>query len=93
MGTTEKVKEPRPWLCVQGIPSQTGKSNVALREGWQDISDILWQFFSRKHMPIFKSKLIIIKKKWEILRNFGQFLVIFGNFGKVWAIFGNFWQF
>ena len=26
---------------LQGIPSQTGKSNLALREGRQDISDIL----------------------------------------------------
>ena len=32
---------------LQGIPSQTGKSNLALREGRQDISDILWKFFSR----------------------------------------------
>ena len=33
---------------VQGIPSQTGKSNLALREGRKDISDILWHFFFKK---------------------------------------------
>ena len=54
---------------LHGISSQIGKSDLALREGRQDISDILWQFFSRKHMPILISKLIFIKKKWEILEN------------------------
>ena len=54
---------------LQGIPSQTGKSNLVLREGRQDISDILWQFFSRKHMPILISELTFIKKKWEIMKN------------------------
>ena len=57
------------YVYIQGIPSQTGKSNLALREGRQDIFDILWQFSSRKHMPILISKLIFIKKKWEIFKN------------------------
>ena len=58
-------------LCfdIQGIPSQTVKNNLALREGRKDISDILWQFFSRKHMPILISELVFIKKKWEIMKN------------------------
>ena len=54
---------------LQGIPSQTGKSNLALREGRKDISDILWQFFSRKYWPILISELIFIKNKWEIMKN------------------------
>ena len=34
-----------------------------MREGRQDISDILWQFILRKHMPIWISKLTFIKKE------------------------------
>ena len=30
---------------LQSIPSQTGKSNLALREVGKDISGILWHFF------------------------------------------------
>ena len=56
-------------LYVQGIRSQTVKSNLALREGRKDISDILWQFFSRKHKPILICRLTFIKKKWEIMKN------------------------
>ena len=52
-------------VYIQSIPSQTRKSNLALREGRQDISDILLQFYFRKHMPILISKLIYIEKKWK----------------------------
>ena len=54
---------------IQGIPSQTGKSNLALREGRKDISHILLQFFSRKYWPILISVLIFIKNKWKIMKN------------------------
>ena len=57
------------YFDIQGIPLQTVKSNLALREGRKDISDILWHFFSRKHMPILISELVFIKKKWEIMKN------------------------
>ena len=56
-------------FTLQGIPSQTVKSNLALRDGRKDISDIPWHFFSRKHMPILISELVFIKKKWEIMKN------------------------
>ena len=49
--------------AVQGIPSQTEESNLALREGRKDISDILWHFLSRKHKPILISELTFIKKE------------------------------
>ena len=61
--------DPRSLLKLQGISSQTVESNLALREGRKDISDILWQFFSRKHKPILISRLTFIKKKWEIMKN------------------------
>ena len=34
---------------LQGIPSQTGESNLALRERRNDISDILYHFFQDKY--------------------------------------------
>ena len=52
----------KKFTYVQGIPSQTVKRNLALREERKDISDILWQFFSRKHKPILISRLTFIKK-------------------------------
>ena len=70
------IFDPTPWslllkkaYVIQGIPSETGKSNLAMREGRKDISDILWHFFSRKHMPILTSELVFIKNKWEIMKN------------------------
>ena len=54
---------------IQGIPSQTGKSNLALREGRKDISHILLQFFSRKYWPILIYELVFIKNKWEIMKD------------------------
>ena len=54
---------------LQGIPSQTGKSNLALREGRKDISDIPWQFFSRKTLAHFYIWAFFIKTKWEIMKN------------------------
>ena len=54
---------------VQGISLQTVQSNLCLREGRKDISDILRCFFSRKHMHVLISKLIFMKKKWEIMKN------------------------
>ena len=63
------VKSENSENSIQGIPSQTGKSNLALREGRKDISDILWQFFSRKNKPILISRLTFIRKKWEIMKN------------------------
>ena len=56
-------------IFVQGVSSHTVISNLALREGRKDISDILGHFFSRKHIPILISKLAFIKKKWEIMKN------------------------
>ena len=47
---------------IQGVSSQTGKSNLVLREGRKDISDILWHFFSIKFRPILISQLVFIKK-------------------------------
>ena len=51
-------------IFLQGVSSQTGKSNLVLREGRKDISDILWHFFSRKFRPILISRLVFRKKKW-----------------------------
>ena len=48
---------------LQGISSQTVESNLALREGRTDISDILWHFFSRNHMPNLICNLTFYKKK------------------------------
>ena len=54
---------------IQGVSSHTVISNLALREGRKDISDILGHLFSRKHIPILISKLAFIKKKREIMKN------------------------
>ena len=52
------------WFCeIQGVSCQTVISNLALREEWTDISDILWHLYSRKLMKILISKLIFPKKE------------------------------
>ena len=47
---------------LQGISSQTVRSNLAQREGKTNISNILWHLFSRKFKPILISKLTFPKK-------------------------------
>ena len=54
---------------VQGVLSQSVQDESVLREGRKDISDILEHFFSRKHKHVLISKLIFMKKKWEITKN------------------------
>ena len=46
---------------IQGISSQTVESNLVMREGRTDISDILRHLFSRKFKPILISKLTFPK--------------------------------
>ena len=75
---------------IQGIPSQSGKSNLALREGRKYISDILWHFFSRKYWPILISDLVFIKNKWENMKNHNNCLKV----DKIWKLFLKFfWNF
>ena len=57
-------------LFIQGISSQTVESNLVLREGRTDISDILRQLFSIKLSPILISRLTFPKIKWEIMKNY-----------------------
>ena len=64
-----KAKECIPKLEfkqeIQGNPSQTGENDLVLREGRKDISDIQWQYFSRKLMPFLISELVFVKKDME----------------------------
>ena len=69
------------------IASQTGQSNLDLREGRKYISVILWHYFSRKHYDIWAYfceigyiklwKIIIIAKNWQ---NLNIFFEVFHNF-------------
>ena len=72
-GKIDKIRRKcvrvRGGYIILGVRMQSVKSNLALREGRKDISDILWHFFSRKHKPILISELTFIKKKWEIIKN------------------------
>ena len=65
----EKNKTVDRTHSIQGVLSQSVQDESVLREGRKDISDILEHFFSRKHMHVLISKLIFMKKKWEIMKN------------------------
>ena len=59
---------------LQGISSQTVRSNLAQREGKTNISNILWHLFSRKFKTILISKLTVPKNKWEVKKNYKKML-------------------
>ena len=54
---------------IQGIPLQTVKSNLALREGRKDISDILWHFFVLPHYILHFKFNVKTKKIGQKLQN------------------------
>ena len=66
---SNQIFQPFSPPSLQGISSQTVKSNLVLRERRTDISDILWHLFSRKLKPILTSKLTFPTNKLEIMKN------------------------
>ena len=56
-------------IHLQGVSCQNVISNLALREGRTDISEIQWHLFSRKLADILIHKLTIPKKNKKIRKN------------------------
>ena len=55
---------------IQGVSSHTVISNLALREGKKDISDILGHFFQENIVPIrYLSLLLLVKRNGKLWKN------------------------